>query len=143
MNKELPKELFTAPLSTKIVWLYLHQYGTVSFSRRQLVESLGFSPVTLYQAFKRLEAFLSYQRRFIGRQYVYSLRGCETEEIEIQAQALPDEIRTSTPGVKAVYLWQSQNGQSACGIEGITKALGISKKTSARVLEVLNNLNYD
>jgi hypothetical protein len=141
VNKELPKDLLTAPLSTKIVWLYLQQYGTVSFSRRQLVETLGLSPVTLHQAFKRLEPFLQYQQRCIGRHFVYSLQGHETEQIETQLRALPDTILKSTPSVKAVYLWQSQNGKSACDIESIITTLGISKKTGSRVLEVLSNLD--
>jgi hypothetical protein len=139
VNKELPKELLTAPLSTKIVWLYLQQYGTVSFSRRQLVEALGLSPVTLHQAFKGLEPFLKYHRRCIGRHFVYSMRGCETEQIETHPRALPETIRTSAPSVKAVYLWQSQNGESACEMESIIKTLGISKKTGSRVSEIFNS----
>jgi hypothetical protein len=139
VNKELPKELLTAPLSTKIVWLYLQQYGTVSFSRRQLVEALGLSPVTLHQAFKGLEPFLNYHRRCIGRHFVYSLRGHETEQIETHPRALPETIRTSAPSVKAVYLWQSQNGESACEMESIIKTLGISKKTGSRVSEIFNS----
>lgn len=139
MNKELPKELLTAPLSTKIVWLYLQQYGTVSFSRRQLVEALGLSPVTLHQAFKGLEPFLSYQRRCIGRHYVYSLRGRETEEIETQPRALPDAIRTSTPGVKAVYLW-SLLFTEATNVN-IREGLKISNKTLVRVQKILEAAN--
>jgi hypothetical protein len=139
-KNELPKDLLTAPLSAKIVWLYLKQYGTVSFSRRQLVEVLGLSPVTLHQAFERLEPFLNYQRRCIGRHFVYSLRGRETEQTETQPRALPDAIRTSTPGVKAVYLWQLLFGEAASA--SVRDALRISNKTMMRVQTVLEVANH-
>jgi hypothetical protein len=140
VNKELPKNLFTAPLSAKIIWLYLSQYGTVSFSRRQLVEALGLSPVTLHQAFKHLEPHLSYQRRFIGRHFVYSLEGCETEDVQTYLHPLPETIRVASPSVKAVYLWNKQLGEgcnSEC--EPVTKVLGISEKTALRVWEFFGN----
>jgi hypothetical protein len=134
----LPKDLLAAPLSAKIVWLYLRQYGTVSFSRRQLVEALGLSPVTLHQSFKHLEPHLAYQRRCIGRHFVYSLRGCETTEVESFPRALPETIRTASPSVKAVYLWCTQCGESSCDTGCIADALGISKKTLLRAQTVFS-----
>lgn len=136
----LPKDLLAAPLSAKIIWLYLRQYGTVSFSRRQLVEALGLSPVTLHQAFKYLEPHIEYQRRSIGRLFIYSLRGCKTEVVQTYPQALPEIIRTASPSVKAVYLWNRQFDECGhCEDELMTKALGISEKTAFRVERFLAN----
>jgi hypothetical protein len=134
----LPKDLLTAPLSAKIIWLYLRQYGTVSFSRRQLVEALGLSPVTLHQAFERLEPHLNYQRRCIGRNFVYSLRGCETVGVESHPQPLPQTIRVASPSVKAVCLWNKQiDKRGDSKLESMTKALCISEKTALRVQKFL------
>jgi hypothetical protein len=134
----LPKDLLTAPLSAKIVWLYLRQYGTVSFSRRQLVEALGLSPVTLHQAFKFLEPHLTYQHRCIGRRLIYSLQGRETVEVESRPQALPETIRVASPSVKAVYLWRTQFGEPSCNVGCIVEALRISSKTALRVQSVID-----
>jgi hypothetical protein len=138
VDKGLPKDLLTAPLSAKIVWLYLRQYGTVSFSRQQLVEALGLSPVTLHHAFKHLEPHLVYQRRCIGRHFIYSLRGYETTEVESYPQPLPQTVRQSLPSAKAVYLWMLQARDLHIKSGCIADALAFSKKTMRRVQSVLN-----
>ena len=52
----LPKKLLGAPVTTKIVWLYLLPLGWVRYSNRELARTLGISSPSVNAALQHLES---------------------------------------------------------------------------------------
>ena len=146
----LPDALLGETPSTKLLWLYLHPQGPVSYSTRALAAAVYGSQPLIHAGMGRLRALglltdLGLHRKRVRGTYQAVTPGGRAGSLRSALDArdpppLPAVLEAATPTTKIVCLYLEPYGEVRVTVAQLEKLLGVSPQPAYKALKDLRRL---
>ena len=146
----LPDALLSETPSTKLLWLYLHPQGPVSYSTRALAAAVYGSQPLVHAGLGRLRTLglltdLGQHRKRVRGTYQAVEPGGHTGSLRTAMEAkdptpLPEVLEAATPTTKIIYLYLEPYREVRVTVAQLEKLLGISSQPAYKALRDLSKL---